>query len=466
MEEYAITYENLVLSTYSIEHILDLHLYEQINDHGMLHLIAIIPEEHAEEYVYTTEPMQSVTLGYRKEDQTTETLYRGLVTDIQINCSGNVYYMDLTVKGKTYAMDIIKRYRSFQNTAMTTHELIREVLSGYQDSDCILQIPNEPIGRLIVQYHETDWEFLVRVVSHYGAVLVPDLVSERLAFYVGIPEQGDEFTITPYHYHVSKSMDEYLAIRENQWADVKEMDFMVFQALDVQIFRVGNFINLYGKRLVIQAVQRELTDGILKNTYTMKRKEGLKGLEIHNYELVGASVIGQVIEISRDKVKVQLEMDEQGRAAYWFPYSTMSASPDGSGWYCMPEKGDKIRLYFPTEKEKDSYAASAYHEGDGGLRVNPECKFWRNREGKEIRLSPEKILLTNNDGTYIELSDTEGIKMVSNNEITIWANNGMFIGSANSSIEFSAPKKITLKQGSTEMKLGGDLNLSGAQIKL
>ena len=108
----------------------------------------------------------------------------------------------------------------------------------------------------------------------------------------------------------------------------------------------------------------------------------------------------------------------------------------------------------------------AYHEGDGGLRVNPECKFWRNREGKEIRLSPEKILLTNNDGTYIELSDTEGIKMVSNNEITIWANNGMFIGSANSSIEFSAPKKITLKQGSTEMKLGGDLNLSGAQIKL
>ena len=240
MEEYAITYENLVLSTYSIEHILDLHLYEQINDHGMLHLIAIIPEEHAEEYVYTTEPMQSVTLGYRKEDQTTETLYRGLVTDIQINCSGNVYYMDLTVKGKTYAMDIIKRYRSFQNTAMTTHELIREVLSGYQDSDCILQIPNEPIGRLIVQYHETDWEFLVRVVSHYGAVLVPDLVSERLAFYVGIPEQGDEFTITPYHYHVSKSMDEYLAIRENQWADVKEMDFMVFQALDVQISNPEN----------------------------------------------------------------------------------------------------------------------------------------------------------------------------------------------------------------------------------
>ena len=430
MEEYAITYENLVLSTYSIEHILDLHLYEQINDHGMLHLIAIIPEEHAEEYVYTTEPMQSVTLGYRKEDQTTETLYRGLVTDIQINCSGNVYYMDLTVKGKTYAMDIIKRYRSFQNTAMTTHELIREVLSGYQDSDCILQIPNEPIGRLIVQYHETDWEFLVRVVSHYGAVLVPDLVSERLAFYVGIPEQGDEFTITPYHYHVSKSMDEYLAIRENQWADVKEMDFMVFQALDVQIFRVGNFINLYGKRLVIQAVQRELTDGILKNTYTMKRKEGLKGLEIHNYELVGASVIGQVIEISRDKVKVQLEMDEQGRAAYWFPYSTMSASPDGSGWYCMPEKGDRVRVYFPTNQESDAYAVSAVsgHQPQPGDAEdpmgNPAVKYLKTKADQVIQFAEEGIIINSGSGqATVFLGNSGDLSVYGTTNVNVTAKN-------------------------------------------
>ena len=471
MEEYAITYENLVLSTYSIEHILDLHLYEQINDHGMLHLIAIIPEEHAEEYVYTTEPMQSVTLGYRKEDQTTETLYRGLVTDIQINCSGNVYYMDLTVKGKTYAMDIIKRYRSFQNTAMTTHELIREVLSGYQDSDCILQIPNEPIGRLIVQYHETDWEFLVRVVSHYGAVLVPDLVSERLAFYVGIPEQGDEFTITPYHYHVSKSMDEYLAIRENQWADVKEMDFMVFQALDVQIFRVGNFINLYG--LVIQAVQRELTDGILKNTYTMKRKEGLKGLEIHNYELVGASVIGQVIEISRDKVKVQLEMDEQGRAAYWFPYSTMSASPDGSGWYCMPEKGDRVRVYFPTNQESDAYAVSAVsgHQPQPGDAEdpmgNPAVKYLKTKADQVIQFAEEGIIINSGSGqATVFLGNSGDLSVYGTTNVNVTAKNTLSLVSKGQLL-IGAKDTVSIKRGegtSITLDQDGNINLKGKKI--
>lgn len=473
MEEHAITYEDLVLSTYAAEHILDLHLYEQMNTHGILHLTAIIPEEYAEDYIYTTVPMQPVTLSYQKEDLTTETLCRGMVTDIQINCSGNVYYMDLTVKGKTYAMDIVKRYRSFQNTAMTTHELIREVLSGYQDGDCIMQIPDEPIGRLIVQYHETDWEFLVRFASHYGAVLVPDLVSERLAFYVGIPEQEDEFTITPYHYHVSKSMDEYLAVRENQWADVKELDFTVFQAMAVQIFRVGNFINLHGKRLVVQAVQRELTDGILKNTYAMKRKEGLKGLEIHNLELVGASVIGQVTEISRDKVKVQLEMDELDRADYWFPYSTMSASPDGSGWYCMPEKGDRVRVYFPTNQECDAYAVSAVsgHQpkpGDAEDPMgNPAVKYLKTKADQVIQFAEEGIIINSgSDKATVFLGNSGVLSVYGSTDVNVTAQNTLSLISKGQLL-IGAKDTVSIKKGeetSITLDQSGNINLNGTKI--
>ncbi len=473
MEERAITYEHLVLSTYATEHILDLHLYEQMNTHGILQLTAVIPEEHAEEYVYTTMPMQPVTLSYQEEDTTTKTLCRGMVTDIQVNCSGDVYYMDLTVKGKTCAMDIIKRYRSFQNTAMTTHELIREVLSGYQDGDCILQIPDEPIGRLIVQYHETDWEFLVRFVSHYGAVLIPDLVSERLAFYVGIPRQGDEFTITPYHYHVSKAMDEYLTIRENQWADVKELDFTVFQAVDTRIFRVGNFIRLHGKRLVVQAVLRELTDGILKNTYTMKRKEGLKGLEIYNLGLVGASVTGQVTEISRDKVKVQLEIDEPGRAAYWFPYSTMSASPDGSGWYCMPEKGDRVRVYFPTNQESDAYAVSAVsgHQPKPGDTEdpmgNPAVKYLKTKADQVIQFAEEGIIINSGSGqATVFLGNSGALSVYGSTDVNVTAQNTLSLVSKGQLL-IGAKDTVSIKKGegtSITLDQSGNINLKGTKI--
>ena len=132
----------------------------------------------------------------------------------------------------------------------------------------------------------------------------------------------------------------------------------------------------------------------------------------------------------------------------------------------MPEPGDRIRLYFPTEKETEAYAAGAYHEGDGGLRTNPACKFWRNKDGKEIQLSPGRILITNNNGTYIELSDTEGITMASGGSVTVHAGGALSISSASAGIVFNADKKISLIQGGTAMDLGGDLHLSGAQIKL
>ena len=183
MGDYAITYERIRLDAYQTEHILTLEMEEYANSHGSLHMTAVVPEEMAEQYVYTTTPMMPVTLSYLSENGSTKILCRGIVTNIQVSCQGNAYYMDLTVKGKTCAMDIVERSRSFQNQSMTVHQLIREVMSGYGNSDCIIQIPDEPIGRLAVQYRETDWEFLKRFASHYGAVLVPDMVSDKTVSY-------------------------------------------------------------------------------------------------------------------------------------------------------------------------------------------------------------------------------------------------------------------------------------------
>ncbi len=318
-----------------------------------------------------------------------------------------------------------------------------------------------------MQYQETDWAFVKRLASMNQTVLMPSCTEPGEKYYFGLPDGLGAGSAAPTEYRTQCDIEEYWQ-KKGRGMDISPQDTISYIWEDREIYELGGSGIIDGQKMTIWKIETHMRGNELYHTYHMRRKAGLSVPVAYNYKISGVSLLGNVLEIDREKILVELEKDENKKntGKRWFPYATIYSAKDGSGWYCMPEKGDKIRLYFPTEKEKDSYAASAYHEGDGGLRVNPECKFWRNREGKEIRLSPEKILLTNNDGTYIELSDTEGIKMVSNNEITIWANNGMFIGSANSSIEFSAPKKITLKQGSTEMKLGGDLNLSGAQIKL
>lgn len=66
----------------------------------------------------------------------------------------------------------------------------------------------------------------------------------------------------------------------------------------------------------------------------------------------------------------------------------------------------------------------------------------------------------------IELSDSDGVKIVSEGAVSLRVGGSLNKSSSNSSIVLSTPNKIRLKQGVTEMSLGGDLNLSGAQIKL
>lgn len=55
------------------------------------------------------------------------------------------------------------------------------------------------------------------------------------------------------------------------------------------------------------------------------------------------------------------DMDDQldANSNYWFPYSTIYASEDNTGWYCMPEIGDSIRIYFPSKKEEEGIAISS-----------------------------------------------------------------------------------------------------------
>ena len=149
-----------------------------------------------------------------------------------------------------------------------------------------------------------------RFASHYGAVLVPDMVSDKIALFVGIPENGESYTVNPYQYNLVKKVDEYLNVKGNRWPDALETDFTVFQIWDYRIYRAGNRIQFNGIPLIVQSVVRILQDGILKNQYELRPKKGMRGLELFNEEIVGASVTGQVTDISRDRVMVQLEIDE------------------------------------------------------------------------------------------------------------------------------------------------------------
>lgn len=184
-------------------------------------------------------------------------------------------------------------------------------------------------------------------------------------------------------------------------------------------------------------------------------------------EVTGCSFDAVITDVRKDKVQVEIAQDEW-RAAdgkKWFLYSTVYSSADGTGWYCMPEIGDSVRLYVP-EKEEDSFIISAVHKETDSARQNPDYKSLKTKYGKEILFTPDSILVTNNQGMIVEMNDSEGITITSDKDIVIEAEENLTIASTNASLLIAADDIVQVKQGGTTMTLSEDISFTGGEFRI
>lgn len=463
MKDYTVTYENLSLSTYELNHIIQLQLTKGSNQHAVLQLTGILDEDKADQYIYTTQERTPVALGYLTAEGGQEILFQGMVTSLNITRQGDLYLLSLEAMSASRSMDSTRRCRSFQNVDMTVHQVIREVCAEYEDADFLMSIPDVPIGRLIVQYMETDWEFLVRLVSAYGAVLIPDVQCDHIAIYAGLPERGESYPAEDFHYTVSKSLDNYLYMKNNGYPDVNEIEFVTFEIVNQKVFQIGDILELSGKSLCIEQAVHILADGILRNIYYLRLKSGIRTLKIYNPNLVGASVIGTVAGISKDRILVDLSIDEKGRAMYWFPYSTMSASPNGSGWYCMPEKGDQVRVNFPTREEGDAYAVSAVSTSMG---EDPNVKYLKTVHNHMIQFDDSGIVIKAGNGqALIQMGSNGQLNILGNQMVSVAAKTSLNLES-DGQLGVAAGTALTLSSGQSGITIDeeGTVKINGTHV--
>lgn len=440
---------------------------KQVNEHAYAEIVGRIPFNKKDGYVSLCSQETWVKVTAVVEDQEC-ILFYGILEEIKIEVLNGTCMMRVTIKSGTVLLDEKKRIRSFQSPDLRFEDLLSVCNKGYSDAkEFMTEGKGKATGQFVMQYQETDWMFIKRLASMNNTVVVADSSVYGQKYYFGVPEGKATIEGEQIEYKIQGDMEEYWK-KQGQGLDIEPTDTTTYIWESREIYGLGDRGTIGGRQLAVWKIETKMKGSVLYHTYYMRTKAGFQVPLQYNMELCGVSLFGQTEGIKREKVQIELFEDEnKGQAdKYWFPYATVYSSLDGTGWYCMPEIGDKIRIYFPTEQESEAYVASAYHEGDGGLRTNPECKFWRNKEGKEIQLSPDKILMTNNNGTYLELSDAEGIKMVSEGGVAIEANGSLHLSSRKESIELNAAEKVAIKQGNTILDLDGDMHLSGAQIKL
>ena len=437
------------------------------NQHGCAKVSGYISAEEKDQLMAMISEETWAHIWFYDETGEKNILFCGYIEDLRIHAEADTFLLTALLKTGTGKMDMGEHIGVYQNGTTSCQKILETIVQGYADGKLLMGTEAGNIGNMVVQYKETDWEFAKRLAAQKNTVLMANEKSAGVKYTFGIIEEAGHELLSYESYSIVNLIGEY-QIKKN--CGMTESDAVAYQVKTREIFYLGDAVCFLGKNYVVGEVERKWEGNEIYNYYLLETKGELRQMTYGNKKIIGASLKGNVTSVKKDTVKVVLMEDETGGWAgqKWFAYSTIYSSPDGTGWYCMPEKGDSVRLYFPNENEAEAYVNSSVNEqsSNSSARSNPDEKSIKNKQGKEVLFKPDRLVFTNNKGMSIEIVDDEGILIESDKSITIKAKENIGIISMEQGVEISAPEKIAFQQGNTMLELADDINVQGGRVNM
>jgi len=443
---------------------------QELNDHGKCWLEGIVMDGCKDDFIKENNSQRKVTVEVGGK-----TVFVGVINQISVYQDGNVYRFQILLNTCTVLMDLKKKRRSFQDKGMPYRKLVQEIAGSYDGGDVIDSLSQgEATGTLLVQYDETDWEFLVRLASRFHGSVVPAGEFGAPKLFFGAVKEKHVGPLAQHSYSIEKSLLQYKQMEENGFADYLEADALRFVVEDREYYEIGSGVTYQNAQLYIGKVEAQLVKGEVIFRYELRTKQGMGQPKRYAKRLAGASIEGEVLEAVKDKVKVKLEIDESQDAgtAWEFPYQTMYTAGGEGGWYCMPEKGDKVMVYFPDSTEADAVGTSSSRDLQENKRTeSPEIKFFRTIYGKEIRFTKEavEIICADMDSgevtSRIVLHQDEGIELSSKDSISILSSKGIRLA-AEDEIELQASDRIDLHCKKSRIRMDTMIDIAGPDVRI
>ncbi|MDP4180491.1 MAG: contractile injection system protein, VgrG/Pvc8 family [Bacillota bacterium] len=450
-------------------HPTELTIVRRINDHVKVNFTAIVPEGQKDKYIQMTDLQSKIEINHNGKSSSTP-LFKGIVTNIEVRSYRDVYYLEVEAVSYSYNLDIKLKRRSFQDKDMAFTDLIKKVLGDYPGADFIDEAAkSSKLEKFIIQYDETDWEFLIRMASRFNVGLVPDPISDKPKFWFGAPDGGSKGNLEEFNFSVSKKISDFRYSSENFIKGIDDKDFIYYKVETDNILNIGDSISFQKKNLYVYESIGDLNDGVFKHEYSLSPKKGLSQDLLLHEKAAGCSVEGKVIDIKEDNIRVHLEIDkEQAKdKAFWFPYSTFYTTEGNTGWYCMPELDDLVKLYFPTNKEEEGIITNSIRRRTkgGDFIMEPDVKIFRTKFGKEIMFNDKEIMISAKDKEIlIRLIEDKGIEIYSKKDIKIVADKGISMESGKT-IQMSAGSAIGIKCKDSLIEMNGVTTIKGSQVK-
>ncbi len=436
-----------------------------INRHGTARIEGYIADEWEEDYAKQLGERAWVFIHAVDRKGNRETIFCGLTAAFMFTEKEGQKVLALELKSGTHLLDIEKHTRFFQDTSLTFAEICRQ-LGAAGGGQCAVKAgeADNAIGRLMVQHEETDWQFLVRLLGSCGSYIIPNIRWKGIFYTVGMP-QGREREKG--RYSLEKDLYGYRKKRAEGMKNISEADCMVCCMERREICFLGDIFQVLGLPMCVWELKIRYVKGELICHCRAGTVRSIRTHRVLPETLAGISFEATVKEVRGDKVQLLIQGDEhEGKCGkLWFPFSTPYSAADGTGWYCMPEQDDRVRLRFPDGEESNAYVVSAVHLPAGnGERKNPAHKIWKNRQQKEIRFTPDSILITNNLGMKIEMVDGKGIQIESDKSIMIKAGGNINLVSDGAGLMLAADTSLVMHQGGTSIQLEDGIRFMGGEF--
>ena len=447
-----------LLETVGFEFIDIQEFYSELlpNKHGRATIGGTISGSNKEEYLSSGGKLTQIIA--KTYEGKSIVLFCGIITYCNIKSNGDVHYMTLGLMTQSIFMDGKEHIRTFQNEGVKYRDIIDIIIEGYNNSAFIMTSGDDKKTHgFMCQYKETDWEYIKRLAFSANTVIYPDYSVEGVKFFIGLPSKQENCLRSEYY---------ELGVDSGE-GSLLDSGKVYYKIAVREHYDIGERLTFLDEKLAVVARVSRLEYREVINEYILMKESDVKTKAYQNEKLIGAALFAKVSQVENELVRVSIDDDENDSDDKAFlNYATVYSSPEGGSWYCMPEVGDRVIVKFPDANEQNVYVQNAFHVGSSGGRDNPEIKFFKNKEGKEIRLSPESVLITDNNGSSIEIKDDKGISIKSNGMISIAAKTEVLIESSNAGISLTSPTSVQITQNGTQIEMNDGITHQGSKVYL
>ncbi len=423
---------------FALERVLELEFVKKINEHARLFVRGVLKEGEEDSMIsqqWDKKPVKLLEAG--------KTLFCGVATDVGVVCESGVYYLEAEAVSWTIELDRTEKKRSFQEKGRSYKSIVNEI-AGEAGATVKCVAPDKQIENLLLEYRETDWEFLKRLASHSNSVLVADPTGEKPSFSFGLADgksYGEETSKADFS--VRKKVARYRKLSQCEEISYQETDAVEYTVqTEHAALEIGDQVSIQGKSLYVREVTLRLKGSVFLCYCSATTKPGISAVKACHPYISGLTLDGKVLKAINDTVKVHLSIDpsqDEGKA-YPFPYATGYQAEGHTGWYVMPEVGDTVQII-----------------------------FLRTPEGTESKLDKDEILITAKDNvTYVRINEKTGVdvytdkevKVISGGNITVSSGDNISMTSKNDfcihagkNLKVTAEDSITITNKENNMKM-------------